>query len=53
MAKNINGIYRYPMSDEWYVNNKKTGNVLYKNENLENVVNWFIFHYDQYRKVLN
>ena len=32
---------------------KLKGLNIYKNENLENVVDWFIAHYNQYRKVLN
>lgn len=52
LATHINSVERGESKD-WAIYNKISGRLLYENDELEKVIDWFVNNYNQYKKYLN
>ena len=52
LATHINAVERGESKD-WAIYNKISGRLLYENDELEKVIDWFVNNYNQYKKYLN
>jgi hypothetical protein len=52
LAKNINAI-ESGEKKQWGIYNRISGRLLYENDELEKVIDWFVNNYNQYKKYLN
>lgn len=46
-------VYLRQYNVSWYVENLKTGNTIYSNEDLSTVVDWVVANYNQYKSVIS